>query len=54
MVGAIALITGLIAGTIRRIGPRWEELYMVPAIIVAVAWAIGVAAGLRYVHRSEG
>jgi hypothetical protein len=51
IVGAVALGFGLFVGALKPYGPRWDGLYIVPAIIAAVVWA-GIAAWLlRYLAR---
>jgi hypothetical protein len=49
----VALATGILVGEIRQIGPRWDGLYVAPAIFAAVAWALIAAAVLRYAARSS-
>jgi hypothetical protein len=53
IVGVVALATGILVGEIRQIGPRWDGLYVAPAIFAAVAWALIAGAVLRYAARSS-
>lgn len=49
--GIVSLVFGVVVGFLKPIGPQWDGLYVVPAIVGGVVWAIIAAAFLRYVGR---
>jgi hypothetical protein len=48
---AAGLLTGVLVGAIRPIGPRWEGVYIGPALAAVVFWSITMAALLRFWQR---
>jgi hypothetical protein len=53
IVAVVAFVFGIGISVVRQLGPEWDGLYVVPAILGAVVWGAVAAAVLRYVGRSR-